>query len=52
MTLYILHNRSNGLAALHLVSVGPTAKRVVLGQVATEAKSNEFTAIPRLLGIR
>ena len=48
-TLRRSHNRSNGLAALHLVSAWATANRVVLGQVATEAKSNEITAIPRLL---
>ncbi|MEA3642098.1 MAG: ISAs1 family transposase [Lamprobacter sp.] len=44
-----LHDRRKGLAALHLVSAWATANRVVLGQVATEAKSNEITAIPPLL---
>ncbi|NEX23396.1 ISAs1 family transposase [Thiorhodococcus mannitoliphagus] len=48
-TLRRSHNRGKGLAALHLVSAWATANRVVLGQVATEAKSNEITAIPRLL---
>ena len=48
-TLRRSHNRSKGLAALHMVSAFATANRVVLGQVATEAKSNEITAIPRLL---
>jgi predicted transposase YbfD/YdcC len=43
------HHRRKGLAALHLVSAWATANRVVLGQVATDAKSNEITAIPRLL---
>ena len=43
------HDRRKGLAALHLVSAWATANRVVLGQVATEAKSNEITAIPQLL---
>ena len=43
------HHRGKGLAALHLVSAWATANRVVLGQVATDAKSNEITAIPRLL---
>jgi len=43
------HHRRTGLAALHLVSAWATANRVVLGQVATDAKSNEITAIPRLL---
>ena len=48
-TLRRSHNRGNGLAALHLVSAWATANRVVLGQVATDTKSNEITAIPRLL---
>ncbi|WP_242513288.1 ISAs1 family transposase [Halochromatium salexigens] len=43
------HDRGKGLAALHVVSAWATANRVVLGQVATETKSNEITAIPRLL---
>jgi hypothetical protein len=48
-TLRRSHNRGKGLAALHLVSAWATGNRVVLGQVATEAKSNEIKAIPRLL---
>jgi len=48
-TLRRSHNRAKGLAALHLVSAWATANRVVLGQVATQAKSNEITAIPQLL---
>jgi predicted transposase YbfD/YdcC len=43
------HNRGAGLAALHLVSAWAAQNRLVLGQVATDAKSNEITAIPRLL---
>ncbi|MBK1733650.1 ISAs1 family transposase [Thiococcus pfennigii] len=43
------HNRGAGLGPLHMVSAWAVANRVVLGQVATEAKSNEITAIPRLL---
>ncbi len=35
--------------ALHLVSAFATANGVALGQVATDAKSNEITAIPELL---
>ncbi|MGB4950264.1 MAG: ISAs1 family transposase, partial [Rhizobiaceae bacterium] len=50
-TLRRSHNRAAGLAALHLVSAWAAANRVVLGQVATEAKSNEITAIPQLLGL-
>ena len=34
---------------LHLVSAWATEAKVVLGEVATEEKSNEITAIPRLL---
>ncbi|QVL47828.1 MAG: ISAs1 family transposase [Thiocapsa sp.] len=50
-TLRRSHNRAKGLAALHLVSAWATANRVVLGQVATDAKSNEITAIPQLLAL-
>jgi predicted transposase YbfD/YdcC len=35
--------------ALHLVSAWATTARLVLGQVAVDAKSNEITAIPMLL---
>jgi predicted transposase YbfD/YdcC len=38
-----------GLRALHLVSAWAVANHLSLGQVACEAKSNEITAIPRLL---
>ena len=48
-TLRRSHDRAAGLAPLHLVSAWATANRVALGQIATEAKSNEITAIPRLL---
>jgi predicted transposase YbfD/YdcC len=41
--------RGRRVAPLHLVSAWATANRVVLGQVATAAKSNAITAIPRLL---
>jgi predicted transposase YbfD/YdcC len=40
---------ANGLGPLHLVSVWATQANLVLGQVAVDAKSNEITAIPRLL---
>jgi predicted transposase YbfD/YdcC len=43
------HDRGAGLGALHLVSAWAADNRLVLGQVATEEKSNEITAIPRLL---
>ena len=40
---------SSPLGPLHLVSAWATAHHLVLGQVAVEGKSNEITAIPRLL---
>jgi predicted transposase YbfD/YdcC len=43
------HDHRQGKAALHMVSAWATANRLVLGQVATDAKSNEITAIPELL---
>jgi predicted transposase YbfD/YdcC len=43
------HDRGAGLGPLHMVSAWAVAARVVLGQVATDAKSNEIEAIPRLL---
>ena len=41
--------RGAGLAPLHLVSAWAGANHVTLGQVAVQEKSNEITAIPRLL---
>jgi predicted transposase YbfD/YdcC len=41
--------RGSGLAPLHLVSAWAGANHVTLGQVAVEDKSNEITAIPKLL---
>ncbi len=43
------HDRSQGLGALHVVSAWASEEGIALGQVATEAKSNEITAIPQLL---
>jgi len=48
-TLRGSHDRAAGKEALHLVSAWATASGLVLGQVATDAKSNEITAIPALL---
>src|SRR3954454_12341510 len=39
----------NGLGPLHLVSVWATQANLLLGQVAVDGKSNEITAIPKLL---
>ena len=41
--------RRSGLAPLHLVTAWASANHVSLGQVAVDKKSNEITAIPRLL---
>src|SRR5689334_16782763 len=43
------HDRSKERAPLHLVSAWASSQRLVLGQQACEAKSNEITAIPLLL---
>lgn len=43
------HDRKHGQKALHLVSAFATTGQLVLGQEATEEKSNEITAIPALL---
>ena len=43
------HDRKRGLKALHMVSAWASRNGVVLGQVKTEEKSNEITAIPVLL---
>ena len=40
---------ANGKAAIHMVSAWCRANNMVMGQVATDAKSNEITAIPKLL---
>lgn len=43
------HDGSRGLGALHIVSAWASEEGIALGQVATEEKSNEITAIPQLL---
>lgn len=48
-TLRRSHDHSRGLGALHVVSVWATELGLSLGQVATDEKSNEITAIPELL---
>jgi predicted transposase YbfD/YdcC len=48
-TLRRSYDPADGKAALHMVSAWCQANRLVLGQVATDQKSNEITAIPRLL---
>lgn len=48
-TLRRSHDKSNGKAAIHMVSAWACVNGLVLGQVKTEEKSNEITAIPQLL---
>jgi predicted transposase YbfD/YdcC len=48
-TLRRSHDKSKGLGALHSVSIWASEFGLSLGQVATEEKSNEITAIPELL---
>jgi predicted transposase YbfD/YdcC len=48
-TLRRSHDRTNGKAAIHLVSAWATANRLVLGQRKVDDKSNEITALPALL---
>ena len=43
------HNRPRERGPLHMVSAWASSQRLVLGQQACEAKSNEITAIPLLL---
>lgn len=43
------HDRQAGLGPLHLVSAWLSEQGLALGQVATEEKSNEITAIPELI---
>ena len=42
-------DRASGRSALHMVSAWGCEQRLVLAQVATDAKSNEITAVPALL---
>jgi predicted transposase YbfD/YdcC len=43
------HDASRELGPLHIVSAWASEEGIALGQVATEEKSNEITAIPELL---
>lgn len=50
-TLRRSYDTATGKAAIHMVSAWATANHISLGQTIVEAKSNEITAIPRLLEI-
>jgi hypothetical protein len=42
-------DRAKGKSPLHMVSAWGCQQRLVLAQIATDAKSNEITAVPKLL---
>ena len=48
-TLRRSFDTANGKSAIHMVSAWATANHISLGQVIVDAKSNEITAIPKLL---
>lgn len=50
-TLRRTHDLKKGLGALHSVSVWASESGLTLAQVATDDKSNEITAIPRVLAL-
>ena len=48
-TLRQSHDNANDKSAVHIVSAWACENKMVFGQVATDEKSNEITAIPKLL---
>ena len=50
-TLRRSFDKASSKAAIHMVSAWATANHITLGQVIVDAKSNEITAIPKLLQI-
>ena len=45
------HDDRAGRSAIHMVSAWASANRLVLGQTRVDDKSNEITAIPKLLSM-
>ena len=45
------YDKGSGKGAIHMVSAWASENRLVLGQVKVDSKSNEITAIPRLLEV-
>lgn len=43
------YNRDDRRSTIHMISVNACANQLVLGQMKTDAKSNEITAIPALI---
>jgi predicted transposase YbfD/YdcC len=50
-TLRSSYDRDNRQSTIHMVSAFAARNRLVLGQVKTQGKSNEITAIPELLAL-
>ncbi|MCP3904981.1 MAG: ISAs1 family transposase, partial [Planctomycetes bacterium] len=50
-TLRRSYDRSSGKAAVHMISAWASENGITLGQVKTDDKSNEITAIPELLKV-
>ena len=50
-TLRRSYDAAHSKAAIHMVSAWASANQISLGQVVTDAKSNEITAIPELLNV-
>ena len=50
-TLRSSYDRDSRQSTIHMVSAFAAQNRLVLGQVKTDAKSNEITAIPELLAL-
>lgn len=50
-TLRQTFDTASNKSAIHMVSAWATAQGLCLGQVKTDAKSNEITAIPKLLDV-
>jgi predicted transposase YbfD/YdcC len=50
-TLRRSYDKTNGKSAIHMVSAWASDTNMVLGQIKTDEKSNEITAIPELLNL-
>lgn len=48
-TLRRSHDKSQGIPPIHMISAWACANGLVIGQIKTDEKSNEITAIPELL---
>ena len=48
-TLRGSYNRDNRASTIHMISAYASSNKLVLGQLKTEQKSNEITAIPELI---